>query len=212
MTPFPKRPELALKRVLDFSVALLALVVLLPVFAGVAAAIVITMGRPVLFRQARPGRHGTIFNILKFRTMTGERDADGDLLPDGARITGFGQLLRSTSLDELPQLWHVLTGEMSLVGPRPLLPRYLARYSPEQFRRHDVRPGITGLAQVKGRNAISWDERFRLDVWYVDNWSLWLDLEVIALTIWAVIRRDGISEQGQATMTEFMGGNGHGTA
>jgi sugar transferase EpsL len=196
---------MVLKRSIDFGLALLGLVLLLPVFGIVAIGIAVTMGRPVLFRQRRPGRNSEIFNILKFRTMTTEQDTAGNLLPDADRLTGVGKLLRSTSLDELPQLWHVLTGEMSLVGPRPLLPQYLDRYSPEQKRRHEVRPGITGLAQVKGRNGVTWEERLRLDVWYVDNWSFWLDLKIVFLTAWTVIRRDGISQEGEATMTEFMG-------
>ncbi len=197
-----------LKRSFDFCLALLGLALLLPVFGLVALGIAVTMGRPVLFRQRRPGRNGEIFTIFKFRTMTTELDTAGNLLPDADRLTGIGRFLRVTSLDELPQLWHVLTGEMSLVGPRPLLPQYLDRYSPEQKRRHDMRPGITGLAQVKGRNGVTWEERLGLDVRYVDNWSFWLDVKIIFLTAWTVIRRDGISQEGQATMTEFMGSHG----
>ncbi len=163
------------------------------------------LGSPVLFRQARPGLHGRPFMMFKFRTMTDERGADGELLPDAHRLTPFGRFLRATSLDELPELWNVLRGEMSLVGPRPLLMEYLPLYSPEQARRHEVRPGITGWAQVNGRNAISWDERFRLDVWYVDHRSLWLDLHILWLTLRKVIVREGISAQGEATMPRFTG-------
>jgi sugar transferase EpsL len=167
--------------------------------------VLIYHGRPVLFRQARPGYMGKIFYMYKFRTMTDQRDANGQLLPDGQRMTRFGQLLRSTSLDELPELFHVLSGEMSLVGPRPLLVQYLERYSPEQARRHEAAPGITGWAQVNGRNALTWEEKFRLDVWYVDNWSLFLDIKILWLTIWKTIRREGISHDDQPTAAEFMG-------
>jgi lipopolysaccharide/colanic/teichoic acid biosynthesis glycosyltransferase len=163
------------------------------------------LGRPVLFRQVRPGLHGRPFMMVKFRTMTDERGADGELLPDARRLTPFGHFLRATSLDELPELWNVLRGEMSLVGPRPLLMEYLPLYSPEQARRHEVRPGITGWAQVNGRNAVSWDERFKLDVWYVDHRSLWLDLRILWLTVRKVIVREGISAQGEATMPRFTG-------
>lgn len=159
----------------------------------------------MLFRQMRPGLHGEPFTLYKFRTMTDARDADGNLLPDAQRLTRFGRFLRSTSLDELPELWNVLKGDMSLVGPRPLLMQYLERYTPEQKRRHEVRPGITGWAQVNGRNAITWEEKFALDVWYVDNQSLWLDLRILMLTVWKVLRREAISQAGNATMTEFMG-------
>jgi len=161
------------------------------------------LGRPVLFRQVRPGLHGKPFMMYKFRTMTEERDAEGRLLPDEKRLTSFGAWLRSWSLDELPELFNVLKGDMSLVGPRPLLMEYLDRYTPEQFRRHEVKPGITGWAQINGRNAISWEEKFKLDVWYVDNWSLWLDMKIIALTFWKVIKREGINQPGHATMEEF---------
>lgn len=163
------------------------------------------LGSPVLFRQARPGRHGRPFMMVKFRTMTDERGADGELLPDARRLTAFGRFLRASSLDELPELWNVLCGEMSLVGPRPLLMEYLPLYSPEQARRHEVRPGITGWAQVNGRNAVSWEERFKLDVWYVDHRSLWLDLRILWLTVRKVIVREGISAQGEATMPPFTG-------
>lgn len=163
------------------------------------------LGSPVLFRQVRPGQHGRPFMMVKFRTMTDERGADGELLPDAQRLTSFGRFLRATSLDELPELWNVLRGEMSLVGPRPLLMEYLPLYSPEQARRHEVRPGITGWAQVNGRNAMSWEERFKLDVWYVDHRSLWLDLRILWLTVRKVLVREGISAQGEATMPRFTG-------
>ncbi len=163
------------------------------------------LGSPVLFRQVRPGLHGRPFMMVKFRTMTDERGADGELLPDARRLTSFGRFLRATSLDELPELWNVLRGEMSLVGPRPLLMEYLPLYSPEQARRHEVRPGITGWAQVNGRNALSWEGRFKLDVWYVDHRSLWLDLRILWLTMRKVIVREGISAQGEATMPRFTG-------
>ena len=163
------------------------------------------LGTPVLFRQQRPGLGGRPFWLLKFRTMTEARDARGNLLPDAARLTAFGRFLRATSLDELPELLNVLKGDMSLVGPRPLLMQYLDRYTPEQARRHEVRPGITGWAQVNGRNAITWEEKFKLDVWYVDNRTLWLDIKIIFMTIWKIFKREGISQPGQATMEEFMG-------
>ena len=163
------------------------------------------LGTPVLFRQQRPGLGGRPFWLLKFRTMTEARDAAGNLLPDAQRLTGFGRFLRATSLDELPELLNVLKGDMSLVGPRPLLMQYLDRYTPEQARRHEVRPGITGWAQVNGRNAITWEEKFKLDVWYVDNWSLWLDIKIIFMTVWKIFKREGISQPGQATMEEFRG-------
>jgi len=156
--------------------------------------------------QVRPGLHGKPFNIIKFRTMTNAHDAEGkNLLPDAVRLKRFGRILRATSLDELPELWNVLKGDMSLVGPRPLLMQYLDRYTLEQARRHEMRPGITGWAQVNGRNAITWEEKFKLDVWYVDNWSLWLDIKIIFMTIWKIIKREGISQPGQATMEEFRG-------
>jgi lipopolysaccharide/colanic/teichoic acid biosynthesis glycosyltransferase len=181
------------------------LVVVSPVLAVVSFAIIVSFGRPVVFTQARPGKDSRIFRLYKFRTMTDARDASGELLPDEVRLTRFGRFLRSTSLDELPELWNVLKGDMSLVGPRPLLVEYLDRYTAEQARRHEVRPGITGLAQVSGRNAISWEERLALDVWYVDNRSLWLDLKILAMTVWKVVRREGVSSEGHVTMPEFMG-------
>lgn len=163
------------------------------------------LGSPVFFTQERPGRGGAVFKMVKFRTMTDARDATGALLPDKDRLTPFGQFLRRASLDEFPEFWNVLKGDMSVVGPRPLLIQYLARYTPEQARRHEVKPGVTGWAQVNGRNAISWEEKFCHDVWYVDHRSLWLDVKIIALTIWKVVRRDGISAANDATMPEFMG-------
>lgn len=163
------------------------------------------LGSPVLFRQVRPGLHGRPFMMVKFRTMTDERGVDDELLPDAQRLTAFGRFLRATSLDELPELWNVLRGEMSLVGPRPLLMEYLPLYSPDQARRHEVRPGITGWAQVNGRNALSWEDRFKLDVWYVDHRSLWLDLRILWLTVRKVIVREGISAEGEATMPRFTG-------
>jgi sugar transferase EpsL len=166
------------------------------------------LGTPVLFRQQRPGLHGKPFMIMKFRTMTDERDADGRLLPDEKRLTAFGRWLRSTSLDELPELLNVLKGDMSLVGPRPLRMRYLERYTPEQMRRHDVLPGLTGWAQINGRNAVTWEKRFQNDVWYVDHLSLWLDIHIIFLTIDKVVKREGISQQGHVTMEEFKGSLG----
>ncbi len=193
------------KRAFDVSVALTALIVLLPLLVILAILVRVNLGAPIFFRQDRPGLHGKTFTLLKFRTMTSARDENGNLLPDEKRLTRFGQLLRSTSLDELPELLNVLRGEMSLVGPRPLLIEYLDRYSPEQARRHDVLPGITGWAQVNGRNAISWEKRFALDVWYVDHRSLWLDLRILARTVKKVVEREGISEEGHATMSMFMG-------
>lgn len=163
------------------------------------------LGTPVFFRQVRPGLHGQPFEMVKFRTMTDERGPDGELLPDAQRLTPFGRWLRATSLDELPELWNVLRGDMSLVGPRPLLMEYLPLYTPEQARRHEVRPGITGWAQVNGRNAISWADKFELDVWYVEHRSLWLDIKILCLTVKKVLVRDGISAQGEATMPKFTG-------
>lgn len=181
------------------------MMLLAPVLMSVATAVRIFIGKPVFFRQQRPGLHGKPFDILKFRTMTNARDDEGNLLPDAKRLTKLGRFLRATSLDELPELFNVLRGDMSLVGPRPLLMQYLDRYRPEQARRHLVRPGLTGWAQVNGRNAITWEEKFELDVWYVDNWSLALDLRIIWMTIWIILKREGINQPGQATMEEFMG-------
>ena len=194
-----------MKRIIDILGASLGLLLFSPILAIVAYKIGREMGSPVLFRQTRPGRHGKPFQMIKFRTMPDAIDASGRPLPDAERLTKLGRFLRSSSLDELPELWNVLKGDMSLVGPRPLLMEYLPLYSPEQARRHEVRPGVTGWAQVNGRNAISWYEKFALDVWYVDNRSLWLDLKIIWLTIRKVIKRDGISAAGEATMSKFTG-------
>jgi lipopolysaccharide/colanic/teichoic acid biosynthesis glycosyltransferase len=194
-----------MKRLLDVVVSSVLLVVLLPLLVIVAIAVAIALGSPVLFAQVRPGRHGVPFKMYKFRTMLKASDKDGVQLEDRLRLTRFGRFLRSTSLDELPELWNVLVGHMSLVGPRPLLMEYLSLYSPEQMRRHEVRPGITGLAQVNGRNAIDWRDRFELDVWYVDNASVWLDLKILALTIAKVLAREGISKSGEVTMNKFTG-------
>ncbi|WP_304504072.1 sugar transferase [Corallococcus sp. EGB] len=196
---------LFLKRCIDVLAAALGLICVCPVMAVTALFVWLTMGGPVLFRQQRPGRNGQLFTLFKFRTMLDATDADGQVLPDEQRLTWAGRLLRSTSLDELPQLLNVLKGDMSLVGPRPLLVEYLPRYSPEQARRHDVMPGITGWAQVNGRNALSWEERFRLDVWYVEHWSLALDLKVLALTVVRVLQRQGVSFASEATLHKFMG-------
>lgn len=193
------------KRLVDVVVAGVGMVVLAPVAGVVAAVVRRRLGSPVVFTQERPGRHGETFQLVKFRSMTEERGPDGDLLPDEERLGSFGRWLRATSLDELPELVNVLRGDMSLVGPRPLLVEYLDRYSPEQARRHEVRPGITGWAQVHGRNAVDWPERFRLDVWYVDNLSLGLDLKILWRSVAAVARRQGIAGSGHATMEPFRG-------
>jgi len=194
-----------IKRLFDILASATALVLLSPVIAIVAWQISRKMGSPVLFRQTRPGLNGRPFQMVKFRTMKDAVDAEGNPLPDSERLTPFGQFLRSSSLDELPELWNVLKGDMSLVGPRPLLMEYLPLYSPEQYRRHEVRPGVTGWAQVNGRNSLSWDEKFKLDVWYVDNRSLWLDIKILFLTVKKVLVRDGISAEGEATMAKFTG-------
>ena len=196
---------LALKRLADILISVMLLVLLAPVFLAVAMAIRLAGPGLVIFRQRRPGLHGKPFTVLKFRTMTDARDAEGRLLPDAQRLTRLGRFLRSSSLDELPQLWNVLKGEMSLVGPRPLHMHYLERYTPEQARRHEVKPGMAGWAQVNGRNALTWEDRFRLDVYYVDHWSLAFDLRILGLTALKALKREGISEPGQATMSEFMG-------
>ncbi len=197
-----------IKRWLDFVIALVALVCLSPVLLVVTVWLhFANKGAGAFFLQERPGLHGKIFKIVKFKTMTDERDTEGNLLPDAQRLTRVGRLVRSTSIDELPQLWNVLKGDMALIGPRPLLVKYLPLYSPEQARRHEVRPGITGWAQCHGRNAISWTEKFKLDVWYVDHCSLMIDLKVVIATFKAVLKRDGISQEGNATMEEFNGNN-----
>jgi lipopolysaccharide/colanic/teichoic acid biosynthesis glycosyltransferase len=194
-----------MKRLFDFVAALLALMLFALPLLVLARLIRRKLGSPVLFKQVRPGLHGKPFKMVKFRTMTDERGSDGALLPDAQRLTPFGRFLRASSLDELPELWNVLNGEMSLVGPRPLLMEYLPLYSPEQARRHEVRPGITGWAQINGRNAISWTDKFALDVWYVDHRSLWLDVRILCLTVRKVLVRDGISAAGEATMPRFEG-------
>ncbi|WP_166041581.1 sugar transferase [Sphingosinicella sp. YJ22] len=193
------------KRLLDIAVSAIALVVGAPILLIVALAVLLAMGRPVLFRQQRPGLHGRPFEMLKFRTMRDDARLGSDVASDSKRLTRTGRFLRATSLDELPELWNVLRGDMSLVGPRPLLMQYLDRYTAEQARRHDVRPGLTGWAQVNGRNALSWEEKFALDTWYVDNRSFWLDIRIILMTVWSLVRPRGISAEGSATMHEFMG-------
>lgn len=196
-----------IKRLFDITAATTALVVLSPVYAITAYKVKKNLGSPVLFRQTRPGLHGKPFEMLKFRSMKDATDSDGNPLPDSERLTPFGQTLRNTSLDELPELWNVIKGDMSLVGPRPLLMAYMPLYSGEQARRHNVRPGITGYAQVNGRNAIGWDKKFELDTWYVDNQSLWLDIKILLKTVKKVVVKEGISADGEATMSQFMGNN-----
>jgi len=199
-----------LKRLIDFIGAFIGLVILLPLLILIALLVRVNLATPVLFRQVRPGLHSRPFILYKFRTMRDLRDAEGRLLADEMRLTRLGRFLRSASLDELPELFNVLKGEMSLVGPRPLLMEYLERYTPEQARRHEVKPGITGWVQVNGRNALTWEEKFKLDVWYVDNWNLGLDLKILALTLIKVLKREGISAGGHATMPEFRGTQGPG--
>jgi lipopolysaccharide/colanic/teichoic acid biosynthesis glycosyltransferase len=192
-----------MKRILDLSMAVPALILLSPLLGFIAILLFLTMGGPILFTQLRPGLHGRPFRIYKFRTMADRLDERGAALPDEDRLTAVGRLLRSLSLDELPELLNVLKGEMSIVGPRPLLMQYLARYTPTQARRHEVKPGLTGWAQVNGRNAITWEEKFALDVWYVDHRSLWLDFKIVGMTMLKVLKREGISAEGEATMPEF---------
>lgn len=194
-----------MKRAFDLALVILTAPLWLPVVAALALLVRVNLGAPVFFRQQRPGRNGAVFELIKFRSMRNAVDADGRPLPDEARLTRFGRWLRSMSLDELPELFNVLRGDMSLVGPRPLLVEYLPRYSPRQARRHEVRPGITGLAQVMGRNALSWDAKFEWDVRYVEGQSLWLDMKILALTVGTVVAREGISATGAATMPEFTG-------
>lgn len=193
------------KRIFDVLVSTLALLLLSPVLSAVAVMVRAKLGSPVLFRQNRPGTYGASFTLYKFRTMTDRLDARGNVLPDTQRLGRLGHLLRATSLDELPELWNILRGDMSLVGPRPLLMEYLPLYTSKQARRHDVRPGITGWAQINGRNDISWEDKFELDVWYVDNRSFWLDLKILLRTVLKVIRREGISQSGHATARKFEG-------
>lgn len=193
------------KRILDIMCALAAMIVFCWLYAIVAILVRVKLGSPVLFRQPRPGKGERIFNLYKFRTMTDERDKNGELLPDDVRLTRFGRLLRSTSLDELPEAWNILKGDMSVVGPRPLLVKYLPRYSEHQRHRHDVRPGLSGWAQVNGRNAVTWEDKFDMDVRYVENVSFVLDVRIIAKTVLSVLRHEGISSENSATMEEFMG-------
>ncbi|WNF45431.1 sugar transferase [Pseudomonas sp. SG20056] len=194
-----------MKRLLDIVLASFGLIVLVPIIATVAVCIRRKLGSPVIFSQVRPGLHGVPFKMVKFRTMLDAFDVDGNPLPDSQRMTSFGSFLRASSLDELPELWNVLKGDMSLVGPRPLLMEYLPLYSAEQYRRHEVRPGVTGWAQINGRNALSWEDKFRLDVWYVNNRSIWLDCKILFLTVKKVLVRDGISADGEVTMPKFSG-------
>jgi sugar transferase EpsL len=193
------------KRLFDLLLTSLGMVIISPLLLVLALSVRLAHGSPVLFKQKRPGYRSRPFMNYKFRTMSDQRDAQGNLLPDAERLTHLGHFLRSTSLDELPELLNVLRGEMSLVGPRPLLMQYLERYTPEQSRRHEVLPGMTGWAQINGRNTLTWEEKFRLDVWYVDHWSFWLDIRILFQTLWKVFRREGISQPGQATAEEFMG-------
>jgi len=195
----------ALKRGLDVAMSLGGLCTTAPLMAAISVAVRLSMGSPAVFQQERPGLHGRPFRLFKFRTMSSQKDPQGKLLPDEQRLTSVGRFLRATSLDELPQFYNVLRGEMSFVGPRPLMMAYLQRYSPEQARRHDVRPGITGWAQIHGRNTLSWDEKFSLDTWYVDHWNLLLDFKIMAMTVRKVFLREGISSAGHATMPEFLG-------
>ena len=194
-----------LKRVLDIAIASTALVILSPVYAFVAYKVWKNLGSPVLFRQVRPGLYGQPFEMIKFRSMKDAVDLQGNPLPDSERLTSFGKMLRSSSLDEMPELWNVIKGEMSIVGPRPLLTEYLPLYNAEQAKRHNVRPGMTGHAQVNGRNAISWEEKFKLDTWYVENQSLWLDFKIMLKTVKKVLAKEDISAEGEATMTKFTG-------
>ena len=193
------------KRIFDLIAALLGMILLSPLILFTAVGVSIFLGAPVIFCQKRPGHKGQPFFIYKFRTMRDASDSAGNLLPDSERLTRLGRFLRTFSLDELPELFNILRGEMSIVGPRPLLMEYLERYSSEQMRRHDAYPGLTGWAQVNGRNAITWQEKFALDVWYVDHWSFWLDIKIVLLTLWKVVKREGISQPGQATIEYFMG-------
>ncbi len=194
-----------MKRLLDIIISLSALILLAPLYAIIGYKVKKNLGSPIFFKQTRPGLQAQPFDMIKFRTMKDATDASGNLLPDSMRMTAFGKMLRSSSLDELPELWNVLKGDMSLVGPRPLLMEYVPLYNKEQTRRHEMRPGITGWAQINGRNAISWEEKFQLDVWYVDNHSIWLDLKILLLTLKKVFIKEGISADGEVTMTKFTG-------
>ncbi len=204
MTLFPPGIPIS-KRLLDLTLTIPGLLLISPLLTVLAGLVWLFHGRPILFRQVRPGFRNRLFPVYKFRTMTDAHDSRGNLLPDEQRLTPLGRYLRSTSLDELPELFNVLEGNMSLVGPRPLLIQYLERYSQEQARRHEVLPGITGWAQVNGRNALTWEDKFRLDVWYVNQRSFWLDIKILILTVWKVLKREGISQPGHATAEEFMG-------
>lgn len=197
------------KRIFDFIATSLGLILISPILLILSLGIWISLGSPIIFRQKRPGYLSMPFWIYKFRTMTDKRGENGYLLPDAERITPFGHFLRTTSLDELPELLNIIRGEMSLVGPRPLLMDYLTRYSSEQIRRHDVLPGISGWAQIHGRNLITWEDKFRYDVWYVDNWTFWLDIKILSITFWKVLKREGINQPGHATAEEFLGENHH---
>lgn len=194
-----------IKSLIDRLVAAIMLIFLSPFIGILAIVIRLNMGSPIIFSQPRGGKNNSTFTFYKFRTMTDERDSEGNLLPDMERLTPLGEFLRQTSLDELPQLWNVLVGDMSFVGPRPFIAVYLERYTPEQARRHSVRPGITGWAQINGRNSITWEEKFQLDLWYIDHWSLWLDLKIIAQTVSKIVSKEGVDEDQNTTMTEFMG-------
>ena len=194
-----------IKRILDIIIASIALILLSPLYAFVAYKVKKNLGSPVLFRQVRPGLHGKPFEMIKFRTMTDERDSEGNLLPNEQRLPKFGKILRATSLDEMPELWNVIKGDMSIVGPRPLLMEYLPLYNEEQAKRHNVRPGMTGHAQVNGRNAISWEKKFELDVWYVENQSIWLDFKIMLQTVKKVLIKEGINQSEEVTMTKFTG-------
>ena len=194
-----------IKSLVDRSLAAIVLILLSPFIAILAIAIYFKMGSPVIFSQPRGGKKNSSFTFYKFRTMTDQKDSDGKLLPDMERLTPLGEFLRQTSLDELPQLWNVLRGDMSFIGPRPFIAAYLDRYTPEQSRRHDVAPGITGWAQINGRNSITWEEKFALDLWYIDNWSLWLDLKILYLTVFKIVSKEGVDEDRNTTSTEFMG-------
>ena len=194
-----------IKRILDIIIASIALVLLFPIYLYVAYKVRKNLGSPVVFRQIRPGLHGKPFEMIKFRTMTDERDAEGNLLPNEQRLSKFGKMLRATSLDEMPELWNVIKGDMSIVGPRPLLMDYLPLYNEEQAKRHNVRPGMTGYAQVNGRNSISWEEKFKLDTWYIENQSIWLDFKIMFQTVKKVLVKEGINQTEEVTMTRFMG-------
>ena len=196
-----------LKHIFDLAITVPSVIILSPVLILIGFFVRMKIGSPIFFKQVRPGLNGRPFTIYKFRTMTDSRDEDGNLLPDRKRLTRLGRFLRKTSFDELPEFFNVIKGDMSIVGPRPLLIQYLDRYTPEQARRHEVKPGITGWAQVNGRNAISWEDKFKLDVWYVDNWSVWLDVKIILMTVWKILWREDINQPGQATAEEFKGEN-----